>query len=236
MEILIGLIVVTIVVFGLIKLTKKKFGKPRLTVAQKEYLNKIANTANNDRIIGIPAYGLVKKYGQTGVYGEKSEISTALTLATLTNKHKGLYVLNNVQFTSNWDIDHVVVAGNTIILIDTKNWKSKSKYSLRNETKNGKKNTVALRDGQSFQGNSINMAFYVETVRKLYPNFNVVGVMNIDAYGALMTGGDNFGFHFVRKQDLIKTINIILGQRNYDNATNKTKAVVKSLSNKTTQS
>lgn len=235
MEILIGLIVVVAIIFGLTKL-KKKFGKPRLTNPQKEYINKIASNPNSDRIIGIPAYGLVKKYGQTGVYGEKSEIATALTLATLTSKNKGLFVLNNVQFTSNWDIDHVVVAGNTIILIDTKNWKGKSRYALRNETKNGKAQTVALRDGQGFQGNSINMAFYVETVRSLYPRFNVVGVMNIDAFNAVMAGGDSYGFYFVKKQDLIKTINTILGNKTYDSVSNTTKVVVKSLANKTTQS
>ena len=46
------------------------------------------------------------------------------------------------------DTDHVLIIGNNVIIIDTKRWKSKRKYSISN------KNTV-LRQGRSFGGGNV---------------------------------------------------------------------------------
>lgn len=233
MEILIVLVVIGLVVFGLVKLLKVKLFKPKLTVAQKEYKVKLSKKPNNDRVIGMPAYGLVKKYGKNGVYGEKSEIATALSLSYLTKTHKGLYVFNNVQVTPQWDIDHIVLAGDTMILIDTKNWKGKSSYSVRKDSRTG--DMSAMRDGSPFPGNSIKMNYYVKTLKKMYPKFDVVGVMNIDAYGANVNGVGN-GFHFINFKELNSTIKQILGrEQGKQSASSKTLVAVKSLASKTTK-
>lgn len=207
--------------------------KPKLTDAQKTYLDKIASNPHKDRIIGVPAYGLVAKYGENGVYGEKSELSTALLLAKLTNTYKGLYVLNNVQVTKTWDIDHLIIVDNVIILVDTKNWKGKTTYRVVDTTVNGRKQTVALRDNEQFPGNSVNLDYYMEQLKRMYPRFTVYGVLNIDAYNAMIKPSPH-NFYVTTKRELLNTIENILGRRNPTNPTRLTKNAVKDLTSKTT--
>lgn len=203
-----------------------------LTPALAVYQSKVANLPNNDRIIGIPAYGLVAKYGDKGVSGEKSEISTALKLASLTSSFEGVYVLNNVQFTPKWDIDHVVVSGKTIILIDTKNWQNEMSYSL---TRGEKDKPTALKNGAMFPGNSLSMEYYLKTVRSMFPSYNVYGMMNIDARNASLGSDAGFGFSFVRSDDLVNIIKNVLSQDSSSNVlpSSKTKKTVGILAAKT---
>lgn len=186
---------------------KKMFGK-KLTDAQKAYLSERNKSTSRKRMLGIPAYGLVNKYGRNGTFGEAAEIKTALLLRGILNRHHGAYVLNNFQITPSWDIDHIVVTANSLILIDTKNWSSRASYAVKVNSDTGA--VLATRNGEEFLGGKIALTNYIPIMQKKFPGMTINGIINIDCFSATIEDTSHHGFKMVSINELLRTVDLLL--------------------------
>lgn len=104
------------------------------------------------KIYGVPGAALT--WGIDGVKGASTEIGkngeefTAKVLKEYASKVKGLYVFHSIMLPDGkGDTDHILVYGNTVIIIDSKRWKSVRKYGI---SANGHvlRGTVAFPEGK----------------------------------------------------------------------------------------
>lgn len=191
----------------------EEYKKTFLSQEQRNYLNMLHKHEHKDRIYGVPGWGLVHEFGEAGAAGEKSEISTALKLAELTFRNKEIMVFNNVQMEATWDIDHIILCGTKMILIDTKNWKSGHKYYMKRGFKGI---PVVFRNYKIFDGNELHIEYYRDYFKERYPSFDVVGIVSVEAHSSYITQdrGEDFPFFFINGRNLISTINsILVGER-----------------------
>lgn len=113
---------------------------------------------------------------------QKSEIHTAKILADFAVKHPGVFVFNNMRpfGTQHLKIDHIVIIGHNIFVIDSRHWDSGYDY----EVVPG----LALRDGEPFLGGNIKIFDKIEIIRKLVnmSETNVQGFLSVDIeYGSV---------------------------------------------------
>ena len=108
---------------------------------------------------------------ESGVEGEKQ---TAALLAEFATKHKGAFVFHSLSWpTSNGDTDHILVYKNLIIIIDSKRWKEKRKYSLSPKGE-------ILRGTVGFEEGKVKIVAAIQTWKKKLPvNMKVLGVVCI---------------------------------------------------------
>lgn len=112
--------------------------------------------------------------------GIKGERSTARVLEELASLYKNMYVFHSVKLPGHQgDIDHLVIQGSTILLVDTKNWKKNNTYTMIRDAP--KDNMRVLRDGENFDGNVIHLNSQLSDWRKQsqLAKKNVKGVLVI---------------------------------------------------------
>lgn len=87
---------------------------------------------------------------EAGIAGERV---VAQKLARLAEQYPNTYVFNSVKLPGNTgDVDHVVVQGNTMLLVDSKNWKHGAAYNVYYSTPEA---DFVTRDGMPFEGGEI---------------------------------------------------------------------------------
>jgi hypothetical protein len=131
------------------------------------------------RIFGVPAASLswgidgdrMKASLTPGIEGEKQ---TAAILAELAEQVPEMFVFHSLSWPeSNGDTDHIVVYGNTVIVIDSKRWKSTRKYSI---TAKGE----IMRGTVHFTEGKVKIGYALKSWRKkLPPELKVMGVVSL---------------------------------------------------------
>lgn len=91
--------------------------------------------AKNTVVYGVPGSGLANAPFSTGKIqaGTVGERKTALILDDFARRHTNVHVFHSLIWPRSYskaDIDHAVVCGNNVLLIDSKNWKAKGVYSF----------------------------------------------------------------------------------------------------------
>lgn len=100
------------------------------------------------RIFGIPGKGLNKaaRFTESNIKnGIEGEVKTAETINNFVMNSTNCYAFHSLRWplsTSQADIDHIIVCGNNLLVIDSKNWSQKGLYAFDfngNVTLNSKK-------------------------------------------------------------------------------------------------
>lgn len=95
---------------------------------QQAYVNGLQSFVYADRIHGVPGFGLREAFGSAGEAGTKSEVRAAYKLDSLTYDFPYVEIFHSVVLRPPYDIDHVIVMGWMIILVDDKNWVNGKEY------------------------------------------------------------------------------------------------------------
>lgn len=133
--------------------------------------------------------------------GKEGENQTANTLRDLVEKTKGMYLFHSLSWPeSNGDTDHILVYGNTILIIDSKRWKGARKYSV---TAGGeiKRGTVAFPEGK------VKIRYALNGWRKMFPNHKVLGIVTIAQEKVFVVRDQNWykaPFRLVENEKLIE--------------------------------
>jgi hypothetical protein len=109
------------------------------------------------QIIGHPggslgSLDLQKKFGTTADIGARAEIRTALELLDPLCRNGGPTVLHDLRLSStnrsggtrDANIDHILISGNTVYIIDTKTWQPGFYWTLGGTTRRGLKKVPHL--------------------------------------------------------------------------------------------
>lgn len=111
------------------------------------------------RIFGTPGASLYDAYSldwearQAGIDGE---IRVAKELERLASIYPNTYVFHSVKLPGKvGDIDHLVIQGDKMLLVDSKNWKHDAAYHIYHSTFDA---DFLTRDGEDFQGGEIHLS------------------------------------------------------------------------------
>lgn len=130
------------------------------------------------KVLGTPAASLT--WGIDGnrmipvlEAGKEGEKQTAVTLDKLAQEIPEMFVFHSLSWPeSQGDTDHIVVYGNTVIVIDSKRWKASRKYSI---TSGG----AIMRGTVPFPQGKVKIGWALKTWRKKLPETKIIGVVTI---------------------------------------------------------
>lgn len=154
-------------------------------------LDKVERLLDLWDVYGTPAASLTwgiegteEKFILSGIKGEKK---TAQVLDSFVADHDGVKVFHSVRWPgSKGDTDHVVLAGDTVIIIDSKRWKKKRTYSV---TAHGN----IMRGTVRFDAGKIKMLPALEAWRGVLPNeCKVIGLVCVAQDAVWVTYNDNW--------------------------------------------
>jgi hypothetical protein len=138
----------------------------------------------SQRIFGVPGASLYfanldEDALNAGIRGEQV---VAKKLDELTEANSNLYVFHSVKIPGHLgDIDHVLVQGNVVILVDSKNWKHDATYEVHTSGVLGEEDVV-LRDGLEFAGGTIGLqrqtGDWVQSIPDYYRVYSALVVSN----------------------------------------------------------
>lgn len=112
----------------------------------------------NSRVFGRPggslnSAGFDSDATNAGIEGEKR---VAAVLDEFVKKTRGAYVFHSVKLPGHYgDIDHVLIVGTKLVVIDSKNWRSDSSYAVMEDGE------TVLRDGAVFPGGKVKISRYM---------------------------------------------------------------------------
>lgn len=158
------------------------------------------------RVFGKPGAGLDSAGldADRVAAGQKGEKRVAEELERLAARYPNTYVFHSVKlFGSKADIDHVVVQGTKVLLVDSKNWARGHQYEvttvyngeegyektdeyvsrIKDSHRNPYKEYIVKKDGQDFPGGKIHLPLYVKdwerNLEKVlsYPKMDVESVL-----------------------------------------------------------
>jgi len=149
------------------------------------------------RVFGIPGASLAfanlgKEQLEAGIKGEKR---VAEALEAIVAELPDTYVFHSVKIPGRLgDIDHLVVRGNTVVLVDSKNWKKEANYELVP----GELEDTVYRDGEAFLGGEIHLRRqFVEWENSLPRGYRVEGVLVVANDVSFTSLQGPVGFEFV---------------------------------------
>lgn len=146
--------------------------------------------------------GFDERATQAGIDGERR---VGAILDKLAKSHPGVYVFHAVKLPGHYgDLDHVVLVGSTVIVIDTKNWKSNARYTLRDDD-------TVYRDGRDFPGGKVKVQQYVDQIRG-YTGMKTVGFLAIANRSARIDPDSRSDWDFVNLDGLEKGLAAIIKQ------------------------
>lgn len=126
------------------------------------------------RIFGTPGASLVTAYEldesarNAGIDGERRVAQELERLAAL---YPNMYVFHSVKLPGHTgDIDHLVVQGDKMMLVDSKNWKGNAAYNVYHSDDDGDHIT---RDGNDFLGGEIHLPRQMEEWQREFRHANL---------------------------------------------------------------
>lgn len=106
-----------------------------------------------------------------GIDGERR---VAAVLDEYAKKNRNVYAFHSVKLPGHFgDIDHVLLVGGTVVVIDSKNWRSDSSYSVAGDGE------TILRDGDLFPGGKVALTRYIGEMTTYLRASSVVGVLAV---------------------------------------------------------
>lgn len=150
--------------------------KPEYMYSDKEEIKALIQKGK--KVLGEPAASL--SWGIDGnrmipalEYGREGEKQTAKILNALAEEIPEMFVFHSLAWPgSNGDTDHIVVYGNTVIVIDSKRWKATRKYSV---TAGG----AILRGTVPFPQGKVKIGYALHAWRRKLDNIKVTGIVTI---------------------------------------------------------
>lgn len=156
------------------------------------------------RIFGTPggslnSAGFDASSTSAGIDGERRVGSV---LDKIANDNRGVFVFHSFKLPGHYgDIDHVMLIGKTVVVIDTKNWKSRGRYTFYGDES-------VLRDGREFPGGKVKVGNYVNEVRG-YSGMRTVGFLAV-ANRTAETERRSGDWDFVNLSDLERELKSIV--------------------------
>jgi len=157
------------------------------------------------RVFGVPGASLhfanldIKNL-DAGIAGEER---IAMVLDYIANNVPNTYVFHSVKLPNSvGDIDHLVVRGNVVIIVDTKNWKSSQNYKI----KPGADKDYVYQNGQEFDGGIISLKKQMLEWKNHLKGFKVKGILAVANTKSEVTLERKTGYQFVNINNLLDAI------------------------------
>lgn len=129
--------------------------------------------SNPSRVYGVPGGSLNSAGFDSGATnaGIDGERRVAAVLDDFVKRTPGAYVFHSVKLPGHYgDIDHVLLTGDTVIVIDSKNWRSDGSYNVMSDGE------TILRNGERFPGGTVKVTRYVRELN-LYTQMQTIGLL-----------------------------------------------------------
>jgi len=179
-----------------------------LSLEHKAYVEEWNDSLHKERIHGLPGFSLEETFGTRGAIGAKGELKTAKILNELCFKYPELRVHHGVHLKGcDWDLDHIVILGNTAIIIDTKVWKGGYTYSVRKKKGD---DLIFVRDGKEFKGGEVHLKGMVKKFKRSYPTEKLFSVLSLTNEKCAIKDNSPYGIDVISLKTLGEHINNIL--------------------------
>lgn len=154
----------------------------------------------NLRVFGVPGASLyhadiADDNGQLQA-GIKGEQRVADELARIAANYPNTYVFHSVKLPGRvGDMDHIVVQGNRVLLVDSKNWKSNARYT---RTDFNPETDIIYRDGEQFPGGEVHLRRQLHdwNAHFITSNLKFEAVLLIANHNSEVENGYNTEFYF----------------------------------------
>lgn len=136
-------------------------------------------------VIGSPASRVLRSGLSNAKVGADGEGWTALALQDFAERHPEAVVAHSLSIPgSNADIDHIVVIGDHITVIDSKLWSSNRKYHVLEHDSSVVASFVPDDEGrvQSFKHFPISTNWQTDQVRAMFGKHTVTGVLCVHGH------------------------------------------------------
>lgn len=153
-------------------------------------MTSVAVKVENNFVYGTPgaslqfAHELDAEARKAGIDGE---MRVAKELERLAALYPNTYVFHSVKLPLEMgDIDHVVVRGNQVLLVDSKNWKANAFYEV---VYADREEAVITRDGEEFVGGVVHLPAQMERWKRF------LGSTGAKVKGTLVIANNESNFH-----------------------------------------
>lgn len=146
------------------------------------------------RIFGTPGASLLNAHAlewEARKAGIDGEVRVATELERLAAFYPNTYIFHSVKLPGKvGDIDHLVVQGNTMLIVDSKNWKHDAAYHIYHSTFEA---DYLTRDGEEFTGGEIHLTRQIAEwqVEFMESSLDVQGVLVIANRKSTVSEGIN---------------------------------------------
>lgn len=172
---------------------------------EKERVDPVSN-----RTFGEAGAGLEETFGEKGKVGAIGEKKTAAILQTLAQDKPNDFVFHSLKLPGqNWDIDHIVLHKNFLIIVDDKQWAHNQNYKLTRTPPAGLTHKPhpytcwALKNGEHFPGGELKPHFYQKQIKELFPELAIMSLVVIHGHKiTLKEETSNYKFGFINSFNL----------------------------------
>lgn len=152
------------------------------------------------RVFGVPGASLYHadledNNGQLEA-GIKGEQRVADELERIAANYPNTYIFHSVKLPGHvGDMDHIVVQGNRVLLVDSKNWKANVSYTRLDSNP---ETDIILRDGEQFNGGEVHLRRQLHDWNAQFVNTNISfeAVLLVANHTAEVQNGYNTEFYF----------------------------------------
>jgi len=163
---------------------------------------RVFGTSNNS--------GLEDKFGEKGSVGTQSEKVTDKTLYKIAFTNPDLYIFHSLKLPGQeWDIDHIVLYKNLLVMIDDKHWAHNANYTLmaddnpENDYQKINPYTLALKNRERFEGNVLKPFNSVLSIKEYLPEYIVMPLYVVHGYNiSVEEEFEEYKFGFITIADL----------------------------------
>lgn len=164
----------------------------------KQYLFGSRRPVKGVRVFGVPGASLNSAGFNAGAVaaGIQGEEAVAAVLDKFARTVQGFYAFHSVKLPGKIaDIDHMVVYGRNILVIDAKNWAAGKNYHLNSA------GLTVTRDGRSFHGGDIQLFKYIAQMKGRFHDYTVGGILCV-AKNNVIVSSDSSWFNFATLEGL----------------------------------
>jgi hypothetical protein len=140
------------------------------------------------RTAGDVGAAITALFGERGRIGTTAEQATAKLLWELGTEQEEMFTLHGVKLPGfNWDIDHLVIYRDLMVIIDDKAWRSNSDYYFTRRNTRSSEDIHVLRNGEEFSGNTLHPTYYQRVLAEFFPRKRILSIVVLHGHDQRLT-------------------------------------------------